>query len=135
MKVTTSRDPSAKARRLGKALAAFLCVPYVNRGKQSLDLDDVWLIVVEEHGNPRGVKKRSGDEEELLAFKLAIEPTSMHLRKIVPIVTGERDDAFPIARFFDLNWSDEQFSDRAIVIVSGQMDFVDDGETKFRMKV
>lgn len=135
MKVTTSRDPSAKARRLGKALAAFLCVPYVNRGKQSLDQDDVWLIVVGEHGNPRGVKKRSGDEEELLAFKLAIEPTSMHLRRVVPIVTGERGDAFPIATFFGLNWSDEQFSDRAIIVASGQMDFVDDGETKFRMKI
>jgi hypothetical protein len=135
MKVTTSRDPSAKARRLGKALAAFLCVPYVNRGKQSLDQDDVWLIVVGEHGNPRGVKKRSGDEEELLAFKLAIEPTSMHLRRVVPIVTGERVDAFPIATFFGLNWSDEHFSDRAIIVASGQMDFVDGGETKFRMKI
>jgi hypothetical protein len=135
MKVTTSRDPSAKARRLGKALAAFLCAPYVNRGKQSLDQDDVWLIVVEEHGNPRGVKKRSGDEEELLAFKLAIEPTSMHLRKVVPIVTGKRGDAFPIATFFGLNWSDEQFSDRIIIVASGQMDFVDEGETKFRMKI
>jgi hypothetical protein len=135
MKVTTPRDPSAKARRLGKAMAAFLCVPYVNRGKQDLNQDDVWLIVVEDHGNPRGVKKRSGGEEELLVFKLAIEPTSMHLRKIVPIVTGERDDAFPIATFFDLNWSKEQFSDRTIVIASGQMDFVDDGETKFRIKI
>jgi U3 small nucleolar ribonucleoprotein protein IMP4 len=134
MKVTTSRDPSAKTRRLGKALAAFLCIPYVNRGKQSLEKDDVWLIMAEEHGNPRGIIKRHGDSEEHLAFKIVIEPVSMHLRRTVPIVSGEKDDAFPIASFFELNWSDEHLAKRAIIVASGQMDFVDNGETQFRIK-
>ncbi|MFZ2535265.1 hypothetical protein [Methanothrix sp.] len=74
MLVTTSRDPSPKARRFGRALAEFLSVPYLNRGKHSSGGEETWLVVVEDHGNTRGIVKRSIAGEELLAFRLLGEP-------------------------------------------------------------
>ena len=130
MQVTTSRDPSAKARRLGKALASFLSVPYANRGKQSPGEDDTWLVVVEDHGNPRGLVKRSNGVEEQLCFKVALEPETARGRskKIVPVVTGRAEEALPIARFFELEWQEPlaHAPKRALVVASGQIDFVDE---------
>ncbi|MGA9098057.1 MAG: hypothetical protein WB392_03910, partial [Methanotrichaceae archaeon] len=74
MKVTTSRDPSAKARRLGKTVARFLSIPYINRGKLNLSDEEQWLVVVEDHGNPTGLIKRTAMGEELLTFKLSSDP-------------------------------------------------------------
>ena len=140
MLVTTSRDPSAKARRLGKALASFLSAPYVNRGKQSPGDDDTWLVVVEDHGNPRGLVKRSNGLEEQLSFKVALEPEPAKGRskKIVPVVTGKAEEALPIARFFGLEWQEplaQHAPGRALVVASGQIDFVDEDEAKFRLKI
>ena len=142
MLVTTSRDPSAKARRLGKALALFLCAPYVNRGKQSPGDDDTWLVVVEDHGNPRGLIKRSNGLEEQLSFKVALEPEPVRGRskRIVSVVTGKMEEALPIARFFELEWQEtlETLAHgprRALVVASGEIDFVDEDEAKFRLKI
>jgi len=139
MQVTTSRDPSAKARRLGKALASFLSVPYANRGKQSPGEDDTWLVVVEDHGNPRGLVKRSSGLEEQLSFKVALEPgpAKGRSKKIVPVVTGKMEEALPVARFFELEWQESlaHAPKRALVVASGQIDFVDEDEAKFRLKI
>lgn len=141
MLVTTSRDPSAKARRLGKALALFLSVPYVNRGKQSPgdDDDDTWFVVVEDHGNPRGLVKRSNGLDEQLSFKVVLEPMPAKGRskKIVSVVTGRMEEALPIARFFELEWQESLAHQplRALVVASGEIDFVDEDEAKFRLKI
>jgi rRNA maturation protein Rpf1 len=137
MLVTTSRDPSAKARRLGKALASFLSIPYANRGKQSPGDDDTWLVVVEDHGNPRGLVKRAPGKEEQLSFKITLEPAKGRSKRLVPIVMGKIEEALPIARFFELDWQESLAhpSSRAMVVASGQIDFVDEDEAKFRLKI
>lgn len=137
MLVTTSRDPSAKARRFGKALASFLSLPYLNRGKKAPGGDETWLVVVEDHGNPRGLVKRSPEKEEHLAFRLSGEPVAGRQKKCVPVVTGEGPEAQPIARFFELEWVETSLSDRArtLSVASGRIDFIDEGEAKFRLKI
>ncbi len=136
MKVTTSRDPSAKARRLGKTVARFLSIPYVNRGKQSLDDAEPWLVVVEDHGNPTGLVKRTEDVEELLAFTLLSDTWPRQFKKILAVAVGQKDEAAPIAKFFELGWSEmpESALKRIIVVASGQIDFVDEGEIVLRLK-
>jgi hypothetical protein len=139
MKTTTSRDPSAKTRRFGKALASFLSIPYVNRGKQSPGEDETWLVAVEDHGNPSGLVKRCGGKEELLSFKLSVEPASGRPKKLAPTVTGARMDALPIARFFELEWLEgpahEGGPKRTLAVSSGRIDFIDEGEVKFSLKI
>lgn len=139
MKITTSRKPSAKARKLGKVLAGFLCVPYITRGKQGLDEEETWLVVVEDHGNPTGLVKRSGDNVETLEFAISSEIPSRRLKAVYPLVTGEEDDALPIASFFGLEWLIKPTSDpvkgRNIKVASGQIDFINEGETILRLKI
>ncbi len=137
MLVTTSRDPSAKARRFGRALASFLSLPYLNRGKQSLAGDETWLIVVEDHGNPRGLVKRSSEREAHLTFRLSGEPEAGRQKKCAPAVTGPCEDALPIAQFFELEWLETPASScaRMLSVASGRIDFIDEGEAKFRLKI
>ncbi|MFB3765802.1 MAG: hypothetical protein ACE14P_11230 [Methanotrichaceae archaeon] len=135
MKVTTSRDPSAKARRLGKIIARFLSIPYVNRGKLSLSSEDEepWLVVVEDHGNPTGIVKRTAMGEELLAFTLSSDPKPGQFKRLAPSVAGTREDAKPIARFFGLELSAEP-TRRSINVCRGQIDFINEGEIILRLK-
>ena len=137
MLVTTSRDPSMKARRFGKALASFLSIPYLNRGKRAPEVDETWLVVVEDHGNPRGLVKRSPGKEEQLTFRLSGEPEVGRHKKCVPVVTGAGPDALPIARFFELEWAEASASQgaRILSVASGRIDFIDLGEAKFRLKI
>lgn len=136
MLVTTSRDPSAKARRFGKALASFLSLPYLNRGKKAPQDDETWLVVVEDHGNPRGLVKRSPEKEEHLAFRLSGEPEVGRQKKCVPVVTGAGPDALPIAQFFELEWVEtSSHRARTLSVAFGRIDFIDEGEAKFRLKI
>lgn len=136
MLVTTSRDPSAKARRFGKALASFLSLPYLNRGKKAPREDETWLVVVEDHGNPRGLVKRSPEREEHLAFRLSGEPEAGRQKRCVPVVTGAGPDALPIAQFFELEWVEtSSHRARTLSVASGRIDFIDEGEAKFRLKI
>jgi hypothetical protein len=141
MLVTTSRDPSAKARKLGKLLAGFLSIPYATRGKQPLDGEETWLVVVERYGNPTGLVRRSTDAingEETLTFTLASEMPSRGFKKKVPLVTGKKEEAIPIARFLELEWQSPQIlcpsGERIIAVASGHIDFIDEGETLLRLK-
>ena len=136
MLVTTARDPSSKARRFGRALAAFLSVPYLNRGKHSSGGEDTWLVVVEDHGNPRGLVKRSIAGEELLAFRLLGEPLAGRLKKDVPVVTGRATESKAIAQFFELRWSHLPDPEaRTISVASGRIDFMDEGRTRFSLRL
>jgi hypothetical protein len=138
MKVTTSRDPSAKARRLGKMLARFLSLPYVNRGKQGLDDEETWLVVVEDHGNPTGIVKRTSEGEEHLTFTLTLSSDHQQRlqKRLRPVVIGLKEEAERIARFFELGHSADPLPSqgRIILVESGKIDFVDESEIVLRLK-
>ncbi len=134
MIVTTSREPSARARRVAKTLARFLSLPYINRGKQSLRDDETWMLVVENHGNPQGFIKRTPEEEVVMNFTLSGEPKVKPMKKMVPVVQGINEEAMPVARFFDLDTS-ERSAPRAIIAVPGSIEFVDEGVPIMRLKV
>jgi hypothetical protein len=120
---------------LGKALAAFLSIPYENRGRQNLTEEEAWLVVVEDHGDPHGLVRRSQGIEEKMTFRLSLEPKRVHLKKIPATVTGEQEKAMPIARFFGLDWSRDPAPKRTVAVTSGQIDFIDEGEVVFRLKL
>lgn len=134
MIVTTSREPSAKTRRIAKTLARFLSLSYVNRGKQSLGDDETWMVVVENHGNPQGFIKRTPEEEIIMNFTLSGEPKEKPMKNMVPVVQGIKEEAIPVARFFDLDVS-EGSAPRAIVATLGSIEFMDDGAAIMRLKV
>jgi hypothetical protein len=137
MKVTTARDPSVKARRLAKALAYFLTVPYVTRGKQSLSINDTWLVVVESYGNPSGLIKRIGEEETRLDFSISIEPKrnqSKQKNRSEPVIVGYGEKARSIADFLELRICDES-QDRSIVVSSGELAFMDSGKIIIKLKI
>jgi hypothetical protein len=120
---------------LGKALAAFLSIPYQNRGRQNLNEEEAWMVVVEDHGDPHGLVKRCQGIEEQITFRLSLEPKRVHLKKISATVTGEQEKAMPIARFFGLDWSRDPAPKRTVAVTSGQIDFIDEGEVVFRLKL
>jgi len=134
MQVTTSRKPSPKTRRFAKILAGFLAVPYVARGKRRLDTDEVWMVVVEMHGNPEGLIKRSSGEEVTFRFAISSERPIQKLKRRKPKVLGPSDEALPVAQFFDLEWASDAEVPRAIKLSHGAMEFVDRGETIIRLK-
>ena len=136
MFVTTSRDPSSKARRFARAAASFLSLPYVNRGKQSPGEDETWLAVVEDHGNPAGLVKHSPARVENLRFRLSLEPEAGQLKRCVPKVAGAAVIARPIARFFELEWLGEAVPPQGRIIAAtfGWIDFIDEGGPRFRLK-
>lgn len=123
------------ARRFSKALARFLSVPYVNRGKQSLDPDQTWIMVAEKDGNPSSLIKRRGDREDRLEFKILFEssPTKM-LKRDRPVVAGSGDEG-SIAEFFDLDCYTEPGSSRIISVGPGRLEFLDQGELVLRLGI
>ncbi len=137
MLVTTSRDPSSKARRFARALASFLSLPYVNRGKQRMEEDETWLVVIEDHGNPAGLVKRSLEKVEHLSFRLSGETESKRLKRSVTKVAGKGMVALPVAKFFELEWLGETSPDqgRIIWVAPNNIDFIDECQTKFRLKI
>ena len=136
MLVTTSRDPSAKARRFGRALEAFLSLPYLNRGKLGFSGGETWLVVVEDHGNPQGLVKRSAAGEDLLSFRLLEEPVMRGMKRGVPVVTGMAAESKAIAQFFELDWSESpDRKARLISVASGRIDFMDEGRTRFSLRL
>jgi len=137
MFITTSRDPSAKARRFARALASFLSVDYVNRGKQRPDPEETWLVVTEDHGNPAGLVRRSGESEEKLSFRLSGEIEAARLRPAAAAVVGEEAIALPIARFLDLEWRPRADGSlrRMVLVQPGRMEFLDGDKAWVRLKI
>jgi U3 small nucleolar ribonucleoprotein protein IMP4 len=134
MIITTSREPSARTRRVAKTLARFLSLSYVNRGKRSMEGDETWMVVVENHGNPQGFVKRTPKEEVVMNFNLSGELKEKPMKKMVPVVQGINEEAMPVARFFDLDTSEGPVP-RAIIAVLGSIEFVDEGVPIMRLKV
>jgi rRNA maturation protein Rpf1 len=147
MFITTSRDPSSKARRFARALASFLSLAYVNRGKHRLDGDEgdngdePWLVMIEDHGNPAGLVKHCPEDSSMgetrLSFQLTGDPEGRRLKRMTPMVVGEGETARVIAQFFELEQSSDcrPVSGRVIQVASGSIDFMDEGEIKFRLRI
>jgi hypothetical protein len=139
MFITTSRDPSAKARRFARALASFLSIDYINRGKQRPDREETWLVVTEDHGNPAGLVKRRKENEEKLSFRLSGDLEAARIRQVAAAaaVVGEREIALPIARFLELEWMPrvDGSQGRIVLVQPGSIEFLDWGEARLRLKI
>ena len=133
MRFSTSRKPSPRTRRLARILASFFGAAYMTRGKAGLDDGDTWLVVVEEHGNPAGLARRSGGQEMVLHFTVAVEGGSRRLTAERPVVVGTGKDASDVAEFFGLGLSAEAGAGRAIRVVGRQIEFLDGGELILRL--
>jgi len=78
---------------------------------------------------------------ETLVFTISSEIPSRRLKAKRPLVTGKEEDARPIASFFGLQWllmlefAYDPAEGRNMKVASGQIDFVDEGETILRLKI
>jgi hypothetical protein len=136
MRFTTSRRPSPGTRRLARILASFLGADYMTRGKSGLDdEDEVWMVVVEGHGNPMGLARRHCGEEKILRFAVSVEGESKRLKMNRPVVVGAGKAARDLAEFFGLDFSPEGAAERVIRVEDGWIDFVDDEELMLRLKI
>ena len=138
MFITTSRDPSAKARRFARSLASFLSIDYINRGKQRPDREDTMLVVTEDYGNPARLDKRNSEGEEKLSFRLSGE---IQVHRLQPgaaevAVVGEKEIALPIASFLELEWMPEASRSQArrILVEPGIIEFLDGDLACIRLK-
>ena len=138
MFITTSRDPSAKARRFARALASFLSVDYINRGKQRPDREDAMLVVLEDHGNPAALARRGSDGEEKLIFRLSGEIQAYRLQTAADevAVVGEKEIALPIACFLEKEWLPQEgrAQGRRILVEPGTIEFLDGDNAWIRLK-
>ena len=138
MFITTSRDPSAKARRFARALASFLSVDYINRGKQRPDRKDAVLVVLEDHGNPAALARRGSDGEEKLSFRLSGEIQAYRLQTATDevAVVGQKEMALPIACFLEKEWMPEagRAQGRRILVEPGIIEFLDGDNAWIRLK-
>ena len=137
MRFSTSRRPSPRARRLARTLASFLGAEYMTRGKSGLDdEDEVWMVVVEEHGNPAGLARRAQGEEKVLRFAASIEGESKRAKTRGPVqVVGTGKRVREVAEFFGLDISPEAAAGRVIRVTDLQIDFVDGEELILRLKI
>ena len=93
-------------------------------------------MVVEDHGNPQGLVKRSAAGEDLLSFRLLEEPVMRGMKRGVPVVTGMAAESKAIAQFFELDWSESpDRKARLISVASGRIDFMDEGRTRFSLRL
>ena len=136
MRFTTSRRPSPGARRLARTLAGFLGADYMTRGKSGLDDEgEIWMVVVEGHGNPMGLARRHCGEEKVLRFALSVEGESKRLKMKRPVVVGTGKRGREVALFFGLDISTEGAAGRVIRVGEGRIDFVDGEELIVRLKI
>ena len=136
MRFTTSRRPSPRARRLARIVASFLGAGYMTRGKSGLDDgDEVWMVVVEEHGNPSGLARRSCGEEKILRFAVSVEGEPKRLGMDRPVVVGTGKSVRDVAEFFGLDFSPEGAAGREIRVGDDRVDFVDGEDLILRLKI
>ena len=138
MFITTSRDPSAKARRFARTLASFLSIDYINRGKQRPDREDAMLVVTEDHGNPAGLAKHRFECREMLSFRLSGEIQAYRLQTAAAevAVVGEKEIALPIACFLEKEWmpQPDRAQGRQILVEPGRIEFLDGDLAWIRLK-
>ena len=135
MRFTTSRRPSPGTRRLARILASFLGAGYMTRGKSGLDDEEVWMVVVEGHGNPMGLARRHCGEEKVLRFALSVEGESKRLKMNRSVVVGTGKAARDLAEFFGLDWASEGAAERVIRVGDGRIDFVDGEDLILRLNI
>jgi hypothetical protein len=72
-----------------------------------------------------------------LSFQLSGDSEARRLKRSVPKVAGEGMVALPLAQFFELEWLGEAApaQGRIISVASGNIDFIDEGQVKFRLKI
>ncbi|MDD3708804.1 MAG: hypothetical protein QM433_11440 [Euryarchaeota archaeon] len=137
MRFSTSRRPSPRSRRFARTLASFFGSEYTTRGKAGLDNEEeVWMVVVEEHGNPAGLARRSHGEEKVLHFSVSVVEVSKRPKKMNrPRVVVMGKAAHEVAEFFGLDISPESPAGRAIRVGDHQIDFVDGEDLVLRLKI
>jgi hypothetical protein len=136
MRFTTSRRPSPGTRRLARIMASFLGADYMTRGKSGLDDEgEIWMVVVEGHGNPMGLARRHCGEEKVLRFALSVEGKSKRLNMKRPVVVGVGKAARDLAEFFGLDFSPEVAAGRVIRVGDDRIDFFDDEDLILRLNI
>ncbi len=116
-------------------MAGFLGAGYMTRGKSGLDDEEVWMVVVEGHGNPMGLARRHCGEEKVLRFALSVEGESKRLRMNRSVVVGTGKAARDLAEFFGLDWASEGAAERVIRVGDGRIDFVDGEDLILRLNI
>jgi hypothetical protein len=137
MRFSTSRRPSPGARRFARTLARFFGAEYMTRGKSGLDdEEEVWMVVVDEHGNPAGLARRAQGEEKVLRFAASIEGESKRAKARGPVlVVGTGKRAREVAEFFGLDISPEAAVGREIRVGDELIDFFDCEELVLRLNI
>ena len=135
MRFTTSRKPSPPTRRVAKALANYLGAPYVTRGKSCLEGDFIWMVIVEDHGNPSGITRRDGGREDVLAFSVSFEGEAKRRRREIPVVVGDGMVGREIAEFFALEYAPSSAAGRKIVVGGREIEFFDGGDLVLRLNI
>ncbi|MGB3943195.1 MAG: hypothetical protein WBK88_00180 [Methanothrix sp.] len=134
MRFTTSRKPSPRTRRIARTLANYLGVSYTTRGKSGLDDVGVWMVVVEDHGNPSGLSRRGGGGEEVLTFSVSFEGEAKRRgRSDRPVVVGEGDEARDVAEFFGVEYAPGSGADREVRVAGHRIEFFDGGDLVLRL--
>lgn len=117
-------------------MASFLGAGYMTRGKSGLDdEDEIWMVVVEGHGNPMGLARRHCGEEKVLRFALSVEGESKRLKMKRPVVVGAGKTAHDLAEFFGLDSAPEGAAGRVIRVGDDRIDFVDYEDLILRLKI
>lgn len=144
MLITSSRKPSAKTRILCKYLANFFNCEYINRGKMGmwevLDLsqDEPILIVGEYHGNPGSLAFYDAEGTCLLSIYVSVSKlgnVESKLKKIEPAVIGTGELADVVSNILSLEQVQEGPCKRCVMIDEGRMDFIDSGNTLFKLLI
>lgn len=135
MRFTTSRKPSPPTRRIAKTLANYLGGAYITRGKSGLDGDVIWMVVVEDHGNPSGLSRRDGSDEDILSFSVSFEGDAKRRRTERPVVVGDGDVAREIAEFFGLEYATQSATAREIRAGGREIEFFDGGDLVLRLSI
>ncbi|MDF0590247.1 Brix domain-containing protein [Candidatus Methanocrinis natronophilus] len=132
MRFTTSRKPSPRTRRIARTLANYLGVTYTTRGKSGLGGDVVWIVVVEDHGNPSGLSRRDGGGEEVLRFSVSFEGEGKR-RIDRPVVVGEGDEARDVAEFFGIEYAPGSEAGRQVRVGGQKIELFDGGDLVLRL--
>ena len=96
------------------------------------------LVVIEDHGNPAGLDKRSFKGEEKLSFRLSGEIQARRLQPAVAevAVVGQKEIALRIACFLDKEWMPQagMAQGRRILVEPGIIEFLDGELAWIRLK-
>ncbi|UEC43633.1 MAG: putative Brix domain-containing ribosomal biogenesis protein [Methanothrix sp.] len=133
MRLTTSRKPSPRTRRIARTLANHLGVSYTTRGKSGLDGDAIWIVVVEDHGNPSGLSRRGGGGEEVLRFSVSFEGETKRGRTERPVVVGKEDEARKVAEFFGIEYAPGSGADKEVRVGGQKIELFDGGDLVLRL--